>query len=515
MDTLSYAKGMLSIFDSEASLKLAVEETIEGIQIIGFDWKYIYLNKAAADHGRKSKQELVGRSMQECYPGIEETGVFQEMRQVMETRVPRRLENQFEFEDRKKCWFELSVEPFPDGILIRSIDISERKDLEEELFHTQKMDAIGQLAGGIAHDFNNKLGIMMAYTDLALKRIGEKDPVVQKYLKNILVSVNQSSELTRQLLALSRKQVMDVRLSDLNEILSQITPSLEKLLGEQIQLVSKLSEDLPNVEVDSSQIDQVVLNLSINARDAMGSKGKLTIETQQVELDELYCKTHPNVTPGTYVMMAISDTGCGITSENQRRIFDPFFTTKPKEKGTGLGLSIVHGIVKQSRGHIWLYSEVNVGTVFKIYFPASNEVAKETRPVKKAEKPLTGNETILLVEDDPVLRIAYAEVLRDVGFTVLDTNGDDLMNILDTKKIDLLLTDLILPKTNGIEISKKVREKRPDIKVIFMSGYTDNTIENIGSLGPESILLRKPTSIRNLIELIQKVLSNQVRRGVF
>lgn len=507
---------MLSILDSEAALKFAVEEMIEGIQIIDFNWKYIYLNKAAARHGRKNKEELVGRTMQDCYPGIDKTQVFSDLEYVMKKRVPRRIENEFEYEDNKKCWFELVVEPFPDGILIRSVDITDRKKLEQQLFHSQKMEAIGRFAGSIAHDFSNKLSAMLAYCELAIDRIDKSDETLLRYTKQILDSVNQSSNLTRQLLAFSRRQVMDIKVTNLGDIVPPMIPSLRKLLGEQIEIRTTFSTDLANIKIDPSQLDQVVLNLCVNARDAMPAGGKLTIETKNMELDEGYCQTYPDATPGKYVMVSVSDTGTGISPDTLQRMFEPFFTTKARDKGSGLGLAIVHGIVKQSRGHISVYSELGTGSIFRVFFPVVDEPILETSMSQIKEVGKQTNKTIFVVEDEPALRVAFSEALKSAGFQVIVSDGDDVEKQFGSgKNVDLLLTDIILPNISGREVATTLKTKKPNLKTVFISGYIDHEVGDFNNIGIDSILIRKPTSVRNLVEVIQKVFSGEITKGIY
>lgn len=507
---------MLSILDSEAALKFAVEEMIEGIQIIDFNWKYVYLNKAAARHGRKTKEDLIGRTMQECYPGIEKTQVFVDLNYVMQKRITRRIENEFEYEDDKKCWFELVVEPFPDGILVRSVDITERKKLEQQLFHSQKMEAVGRFAGSIAHDFNNKLSAMLAYCELAIDRIGKSDETLLRYTKQILDSVNQSSNLTRQLLAFSRRQVMDIKVTNLGDLIPPMIPSLRKLLGEQIEIKTNFASDLSNIKIDPSQLDQVVLNLCVNARDAMLAGGKLTIETKNTELDEAYCQTYPDATSGKYVMISVSDTGIGISPDTLQRMFEPFFTTKARDKGSGLGLSIVHGIVKQSRGHISVYSEPGTGSIFRVFFPVVDEPVQAISISQTKEKNTQTSKTIFIVEDEPALRVAFSEALKSAGFQAIVSDGDDIEKQFGAgKNIDLLLTDIILPNANGREIATTLKNKKPNLKIVFISGYIDHEVADFNNVGIDSILIRKPTSVHNLVDVIRRVFSGEITKGIY
>jgi len=522
--TIDWTEGPYYLFQTmdlqevDKAIKLTLNETIEGLQIISFDWRYIYINNAAAAHGRKSRSELAGRSMMECYPGIENTQMFRDLQYVMRSRQSRRLENEFEFEDGRKCWFELTVEPNSYGILVRSVDITERKRLEEQLRHSQKIEAVGRLAGGVAHDFNNKLSVMLIYCEMVVELTKGTDDKVLAYAHRILEAIQQSSSLTKQLLAFSRKQVLDLKVIDLNVLLLNMKASLATLLGENISIKLHLGETLGNVKVDPSQMDQVILNLCINARDSMLDGGTLTIETANVELDEQYAQTHAEVIPGRYVMLAITDTGTGMDAQVQQRLFEPFFTTKEAGKGTGLGLAMVHGIVKQSRGHIWVYSEPGIGSVFKIYLP---QVFEEVRELSDVDVPVVtykGTETVLLVEDDVRLRAAYSTTLKEAGYTVLAASNPAEAHEMFTSKPDqigLLLTDLILPETSGVALATKMKALKPELRVIFMSGYTENSIVHKGVLDTDSILLQKPISIHSLLETVRRVLDGKLVKGVF
>jgi two-component system cell cycle sensor histidine kinase/response regulator CckA len=505
---------------SEDELKLAVEQMREGIQIIDSEWRYKYLNQAAALQGRKQKEDFVGRTMMECYPGIETTAMFKDLEQVVRTGQPTRRENEFEFEDNQKCWFELFVEPYAGGVLIRSFDITERKKLEEQLRHSQKLEAIGSLAGGIAHDFNNKLAVIMACGEMIRAHLSGRDSVVDGYVARILQAVDQSASLTRQLLAFSRKQVLDLHVINLNMILAESRTTLPKLLGEKITIRYALAEDLENVRVDASQMDQVILNLTINARDAMPDGGVLTIETANAFLDEEYARTHPDVAMGRYVMLSISDTGIGMDAATQSKIFEPFFTTKNRAEGTGLGLSMVYGIINQCRGHIWVYSETGMGSVFKIYLPGVSETAEDISRARVSDLECiecTGHETVLIVEDDAILREAFAIALGNVGYIPLVAKDPQEAERLFTEsldRIDLLLTDIVLPGMNGWQLYERLKEHKSGLNVVFMSGYAENAIVKEGVLEGDFVLLQKPISMRRLLETIRKVLDGKLKRGV-
>jgi PAS domain S-box-containing protein len=381
-------------------------------------------------------------------------------------------------------------------------DITERKrteeemaKLQEELRQSQKMEAIGRLAGGIAHDFNNLLTVIRGYSQLSIIELKEGDPL-KGNIEEIQKASQRAVDLTRQLLAFSRRQILDFKVLDLNMLLQDLDKMLRRILGEDIELIYRLAEDLGKVKTDPGQFEQVILNLAVNARDAMPSGGKLIIETANVELDETYARTHIGATPGHYVMVSVSDTGYGMSPGVKEHIFEPFFTTKEKGKGTGLGLSTVYGIVKQSGGYIWADSEPGCGTTFKIYLPRVEEEASIIRHREDTIHLLYGNETILLVEDEPSVRGLAVRVLREQGYTLLEAaNGEEALHIVqeqDDKKINLLLTDVVMPQMGGKELAEKLKTLRPDIKVLFTSGYTDNAIVHHGVLEEGVNFIQKP-----------------------
>ena len=391
-------------------------------------------------------------------------------------------------------------------------DVTERRALEQQLRQSQKMEAIGRLAGGIAHDFNNLLMVISGYSEFLLEGLGP-DQSLRGPAQEISAAAERATSLTRQLLAFSRKQMLAPKVLDLNDVVTENLRMLTRLIGEDIDLVMIPGPELVPVKVDPGQIEQVILNLAVNARDAMPQGGKLTIETNNVTLDENYARIHAPVRPGEYVMLAISDTGVGMDSETQSRIFEPFFTTKGP-KGTGLGLSTVYGIVKQSGGYIWVYSEPGKGTSFKIYFPRAVEAepvsAEPAAAVESAEPP---RETILLVEDEGNLRRLTRHFLENQGYTVLEAaDGAAAVQIAVAHQgtIHLLLTDVIMPGMNGRELAQRVSEIRPNIKVLYMSGYTENAIGHNGTLDAGVTLLQKPFNLQALKAKVREVLDQQL-----
>jgi two-component system cell cycle sensor histidine kinase/response regulator CckA len=388
-------------------------------------------------------------------------------------------------------------------------DITEQKRLETQFLHSQKMETIGRLAGGIAHDFNNILMVIKGYSQLSLAEMKKNDPL-KPNIEEIRKATERAVDLTRQLLAFSRRQIMDMKVLDLNNVVRDLEKMLRRIIGEDIELVTALADEVGSVKVDPGQIEQVLLNLAVNARDAMPSGGRLTLETSNVELDEEYCRIHISVKPGPYVMLSISDTGCGMLPDVKERIFEPFFTTKEKGNGTGLGLSTVYGIVKQSGGNIWVYSEPGQGTTFKIYLPRVEKVAETHVPRDDAGHLARGNETVLVVEDDPSLRDLIARVLRGLGYAVHEAvNGNDAVQMVhegNRKKIDLLVTDVVMPRMGGRELVEKIKTVQPEMKVLYISGYTEGSITNHVVFDQEDTFLQKPFSLKDLTKKVREVL---------
>jgi PAS domain S-box-containing protein len=389
-------------------------------------------------------------------------------------------------------------------------DVTERRTLEDQLRQSQKMEAIGRLAGGIAHDFNNLLMVISGYSEFLLDRLGA-DPALRAPAQEISGAAQRASALTRQLLAFSRKQMLAPRVLDLNGIVSENLKMLTRMIGEDIELVMVPSPDLGAVRADAGQIDQVIMNLAVNARDAMPSGGKLRLETSNVTADADYARRHSPLRPGEYVRLSISDTGLGMDQETQTHIFEPFFTTKGL-KGTGLGLSTVYGIIKQSGGYIWVTSEVGNGTTFKIYFPrvaVAGDIPEPMVTLPDAPAAEPGTETILLVEDEANLRYLARQFLEKQGYRVIEAaDGGVAMQIAVAHEgvIHLLLTDVIMPGMNGRELAQRMSEIRPNVKVLYMSGYTENVIGHNGTLDAGIRLLQKPFTLRDLKDRVREVL---------
>lgn len=487
---------------------------------------FLEVNRAAARQYGYSKEEFLSMTIKDIRPPEDVPALMENLKAMRPSSFERGT-----WRHRKKDGSLIFVE-----IISHEIDLSGRKArvvlaqditrrllaeeslktseeekvvLEKQLAQFQKIEAIGQLAGGVAHDYNNTLMSIGGYAELLLLKLAEDDPL-RKIVLDILHGVQQGADLTRQLLAFSRKQVLTPVIHDLNESIRGIEDMLRRLIGENIQLHISLEKNLGSVKVDPGQVDQVILNLAVNARDAMPQGGKLFIETQNVDLDNDYVRYHTYVAPGKYIQLSVTDTGIGMDEKIVSRIFEPFFTTKEEGKGTGLGLSTVFGIIKQSDGYVSVYSQPGKGTTFKIYLPRINEAAVEHPVTKLPSLPGTGNgETILLVDDNESIRVAFGSILKLKGYNViLAENGRKALEAAEElkEKIDLLITDMVMPEMSGKELAVRLREKRPDIKALYMSGYAEEAIRGQGQMEDRAAFISKPASIHSLLDKIRELL---------
>jgi len=383
--------------------------------------------------------------------------------------------------------------------------------MEHRLRHVQKMEAIGRLAGGIAHDFNNVLGVISGYCSMLMDKL-ESDGTLYPFAANISKSVQRGATLTRQLLAFSRQQVLQPQVIDINAHFKGFQGLLRRVIGEDIELsVITQNADL-HIRVDPDQLEQVVMNLVVNARDAMPSGGKLTIETSELSVDEEYCSRNPETKPGDYVTIAISDTGCGMDRETLARVFEPFFTTKEQGKGTGLGLATVYGIVKQSGGNVTVYSELGHGTTFKILMPRSEEKTAQADSAQLDTTAPSGTEMILLVEDEESLRAVMKSYLQNKGYVVLDaadpTEATEVAGRA-SQPPDLLITDVVLPQTSGVKLAQRLAQLYPNMKVLYISGYTADAIVHHGARNSDFVFLSKPFSLNTLGRKVRSALDTE------
>jgi len=413
--------------------------------------------------------------------------------------------------------FDSHVQPLLDsegeiaGVIGVALDITDRKVLADQLRQSQKMQAIGQLAGGVAHDFNNLLMVVKGHAEILRDRLSESSPLVNN-VEQLDKAVDRASALTRQLLAFSRKQVLHARVLDLNDVVGGMIKMYSRVIGENIEMAFLPGRNLGRVKADPSQIEQVLLNLVVNARDAMPQGGRLTIETSNIELDREYSAKHHNIEPGPWVMLTVTDTGCGMDAETQSHIFEPFFTTKAQGKGTGLGLATVYGVVKQSGGFIYVYSEIGQGTTFKIFLPEVTAAAERAAPGRESLAPARGSETILLVEDEENVRELVRDYLIGTGYTVLEAgDGAHALEVAAAYKgdIHILVTDVVMPRVSGRELASRLAEERKGIKVLYISGYTDDSIFRHGVLEGGVAYLQKPFNLKAIALKIREVLDGQ------
>src|SRR5213079_1806540 len=387
-------------------------------------------------------------------------------------------------------------------------DVTDQRRLQQQVLQSQKLEAVGRLAGGVAHDFNNLLTVITSYSDLVLEGLAPGD-AKRDDLEQVRKAADGAAALTRQLLAFSRQQVVEPRVVSLNTVVEGLQKILRRVIGEDIELAITLSPDLESVRADVGQLEQVLMNLVVNARDAMPTGGRLTVETANVEHDPEYARDREAAAVRRFAMLAVTDTGCGMDEATKARIFEPFFTTKETGKGTGLGLATVYGVVKQSGGDIWVYSEPGQGTSFKVYLPRVTEAPEPTRPGPAAAAPLRGSETVLLVEDDEMVRTLTRRMLEARGYTVLSASrGEDALGVVERHDgpIDLLVTDVVMPGMSGRAVAQRLLELRPGLKVLYLSGYTDDAIVRHGMLEPGIAFLQKPFSADALARKVREVL---------
>ena len=471
-------------------------------------------NGPAEEHYGYSRQELLSMSIRDIFAPRESNeglgGADSESAPFQKSGLWRH---------RKKNGLTIEVVTWPHELTIAGqrvcvlvvTDMTEQRLLEEQLRQSQKMDAIGRLAGGVAHDFNNLLTAILGYGDLVGTGLPKDDPL-QSHVREVLKAGQRAASLTQQLLAFSRKQIVVPRVLDLNSVVREVNKMLRRIIGEDIELRVLLDPATGNVKADPGQIEQVLLNLAVNARDAMPEGGRLIIETRNIRLDEAI-RERFTVHPGPHIMLAVSDSGIGMDAETQSHIFEPFFTTKEAGKGTGLGLSTVYGIVKQNGGYIWVYSEPNAGTTFKIYFPRVDEAPDDASDAACGESDAQGGgETILLVEDEEAVRRLVHESLGRMGYTVLPAGGGQQALEIEEKhpdRIDLVITDVVMPGMNGRELASRLSARRAGIKVVYMSGYTNNVINSQGTLEVGTTLLEKPFTFTTLARTVRRALDER------
>jgi PAS domain S-box-containing protein len=502
-----------ALHQSEEEYRLFFQSNLAGNYVSTPDGKVLACNSAFAGiFGFTSIEEALKQNLASLYPDPTDLEVFVDA--VRNHRRLEHLERELRRPDGRPVHvIESAIGKFDEqGELIEILgyltDETEHRKTEQQLRQALKMEAVGQLAGGIAHDFNNILGIINGHSEILLGDPEIAD-VTQRRVREILKAGKRATDLIRQLLAFSRKQVLQPRMLSLNLVLRGIDQTLLHLIGEDIEVRTELDPNLEAVKADPTQMEQVLLNLCINARDAMPEGGKITIETANVEVDELLAGQHPPMQPGHYVRLAVSDTGTGMDKETLSHVFEPFFTTKGPEKGTGLGLATVYGIVKQSGGYVWAYSEPCQGATFSVYLPTATVEAERSKQEAKPQEIMRGSETILLVEDVAPLRDVTRELLERIGYTVLEAaDGKLAIEIADRYDgtIGLLLTDVMLPKIGGPALAKSLLRRRSGMKVLYMSGYANGAIVDSGALKPGTAFLQKPFAATELAKKVRELL---------
>jgi two-component system, cell cycle sensor histidine kinase and response regulator CckA len=502
----------------EELFRLIGENAVDMIAVVTAEGDRLYNSPSYQKWLGYSADELEKTSAYEQIHPDDIAAVTEAAREARTTGVGRRLEYRVRHKNGQWRVLESTASAVrnPEGkvekLVIVNRDITERRELEQQLVLSQRLEAVGKLSGGIAHDFNNLLGVIIGYSEALQESIAADNPL-REAIDEIQKAGQRAATLTQQLLAFSRKQVLEPKILDLNTIIVDMQKMLRRLIGEDIELKFNLPPDLGNVKADRGQVEQVILNLAVNARDAMLRGGELRVETENARLGEEDVMRYRYVNPGRYVMLRVTDTGTGMDAETQSHIFEPFFTTKEKGKGTGLGLATVYGVVKQSGGYIWVDSEPGNGTTFRVYLPQVEGVAEKSAEVAPAKKG-GGPRTILLVEDEPSLRKLTKKTLTDMGYVVLE--ADNAAQAVEVAReadssIDLLLTDVIMPGMSGGDLAKKLAPESPRMRILFMSGYTDGAIEIRGSLPPGLVVLRKPFTRDTLLRTVEGALAQETR----
>ena len=502
--------------ESLRKLSQAVEKSADLVMITSREGIIEYVNPAFEELTGYRREEVCGQCPRILKSGEQGPEVYQEMwKTILAGQVFRCI-----MVDRKKngelFYLEQSICPVRDStgrithFISNGRDLTDRLRLEAQLLQAQKMDAVGRLAGGVAHDFNNLLTIITSYSELALDAVTRTGGLESK-IQEILQAARRAAELTRQLLAFSRKQLLELKVVDVNRIVADMERLLQPLIGERVELQTRLAADLGRTRADAGQIEQVIMNLVVNSKDAMPEGGKITIQTANVDLhsDDLR-REYSYIQPGAYVMLSVHDTGMGMDRETQARIFEPFFTTKEKGKGTGLGLSTVYGIIKQSGGYVLVQSEPRQGTTFQIYLPLVDEAAEPAGSVRASQPENGGSETVLLVEDEESVRQLVRETLEAKGYRVMEAENAEvaLQQLHELHDLDMLITDVVMPGMSGRELAARLSATHPHTRVLYLSGYTEDAIVHEGVLEPGTAFLQKPFTLQMLSRKVREVLGN-------
>jgi PAS domain S-box-containing protein len=503
---------------SENKLRALFAAMQDVVLVLDSQGRYIEIAPTSTDQLYRPHDQLLGKTLIDILPEEQATAFMKCIHDVLARDSRRSLDYQLEITGQP-VWFSASISPYTSNcVLWVARDITdhkraetEREKLQEQLNQSQKMESVGRLAGGVAHDFNNMLGAIMGYAEMALERVGD-DQILRGDLEEIIKATQRSADLTRQLLAFARKQTVTPKVLDLNETVEGMLKMLRRLIGENIDFIWRPAKQVGPILMDPSQMDQILANLCVNARDAIADTGRITIETDSVAFDEAYCEEQIGIAPGEYVQLVVSDNGCGMDKEILSMIYEPFFTTKKMGKGTGLGLATVYGIVKQNNGFINVYSELGHGTTFRIYLPKT-ERQSEPAQVKQVPTPFSpGSETILFVEDEPMIRELGKTMLETMGYKVLEApDSEEAIRLAQgySERIDLLITDVVMPGMNGRDLATILLASYPELKILFMSGYTADIISRQGVLIAGTHFIQKPFSRNQLSAIIKEVLGSQ------
>ncbi|HJZ75682.1 MAG TPA: response regulator [Vicinamibacterales bacterium] len=506
---------------SEERFRALVENSSDALLLLDAEGRVTYVSPSSSRHLGWGSDEMLGGSIFEFLHPDDRDTMSARMSEVL--RSPAKpIHQDIRLQHADGSWREIESvavnrlsDPSVEAIVVNARDITDRRKLEEQLRQAQKMEAVGQLAGGIAHDFNNLLTAILGYCNLMRDDMPAEDPL-RADLDEIHSAGERAASLTRQLLAFSRRQMLQPQIVDMNVVVQQLEKLLRRLISEDVELVTALAPDLMNVRVDPASIEQILVNLAVNARDAMPSGGRLTIETANVDLDETFVIAHMPMKAARYVMLAVGDTGQGMDADTRTRVFEPFFTTKEQGKGSGLGLATVYGMVKQSGGYIWVYSEPGHGTVFKVYFPPAQQRTQSDASLgRRSTDAMHGWETVLLVEDEDAVRALAREVLRRHGYVVLEArHGVDALRVAErhTDEIHLMVTDVVMPHMGGRDLVERLQAVRPKMKVLFISGYTDHALVH-RDLTLGTAFLQKPFTPEAFARKVRTVLDHQPVSG--
>jgi PAS domain S-box-containing protein len=505
-------RAIAALRDSEERYRLITENTRDLITLLDQEGCCVYASPSCSGILGYAQVELIGTVISDIVHPDDQAAVAEQMARLASSGA---AQDTFRARHASGAWRWMETfwtATMQDGVrynLAVGRDITERKRLEAQFLQAQKMEGIGRLAGGVAHDFNNLLTAIMSYTELARDGLAPGDPVAED-LDEVAGAARRAADLTSQLLAFARKQIIEPQALNLNTLLGDLDRLLRRVIGEDVELEVRLTPELDYVKADLGQIEQVLINMAVNARDAMPDGGKLLVATHNVTLDQAFAEQQIGLEPGAYVLLEVGDTGVGMDAETQRQVFEPFFTTKERGRGTGLGLATCYGIIKQHGGSIVLYSEIGFGSTFKIYLP---RVAAPTTPASRQEDPAAapnGSETILLAEDEPAVRTLASRVLRERGYTVIEAaDGVEALRVAQERNgtaIDLLLTDMVMPKMGGGMLATRIQELYPGIRVLFISGYTDNALIQQGQLASGTEFMHKPFSPADLARKVRELL---------